>query len=84
MVAVERSPATPEHKVRRRTAVQILAFLLLVAGLAYLVTSSADSWADWVVFSVLVLTALGAALAVHESRWSVSRGRPISRSSDRR
>jgi hypothetical protein len=69
--------------VRRQTAVQFLAFLLLVAGLAYLVISSADSWADWVVFVVLVLTALGAALAVHEQRWGVSRGRPISRSSDR-
>jgi hypothetical protein len=70
--------------VRRRTAVQILAFLLLVAGLTYLVVSSADSWADWVVFTVLVLTAVGAALAVHESRWGVSRGRAISRSSERR
>ena len=69
--------------MRRQTAVQFLAFLLLVAGLAYLVISSADSWADWVVFVVLVLTALGAALAVHEQRWGVSRGRPISRSSDR-
>lgn len=74
----------PEHMVRRQTAVQILAFLLLVAGLAYLVVSSADSWADWVVFAVIVLTALGAALAVHEERWGVSRGRSISRSSDRR
>ena len=69
--------------MRRQTAVQFLAFVLLVAGLAYLVISSADSWADWVVFGVLVLTALGAALAVHEQRWGVSRGRPISRSSDR-
>ena len=69
--------------MRRQTAVQFLAFLLLAAGLAYLVISSADSWADWVVFVVLVLTALGAALAVHEQRWGVSRGRPISRSSDR-
>ena len=69
--------------MRRQTAVQFLAFLLLVAGLTYLVISSADSWADWVVFGVLVLTALGAALAVHEQRWGVSRGRPISRSSDR-
>jgi len=73
----------PEHMVRRRTAVQSVAFLLLVAGLAYLVISSADSWADWVVFGVLVLTALGAALAVHDERFGVSRGRPISRSSDR-
>ena len=69
--------------MRRQTAVQFLAFLLLVAGLTYLVISSADSWADWVVFGVLVLTALGAALAVHEQRWGVSRGRPISRASDR-
>ena len=61
---------------------QLLAFCLLVAGLAYLVVSSADSWGDWVVFGVLVLTALGAALAVHERRWP-TRGRPISRSSDR-
>ena len=69
--------------MRRQTAVQFLAFLLLAGGLAYLVVSSADSWADWVVFGVLVVTALGAALAVHEQRWGVSRGRPISRSSDR-
>ena len=70
--------------MRRPTAVHILAFLLLVAGLAYLVISSADSWADWVVFGVLALTALGAALAVHDQRWSVSRGRPITRSSSER
>jgi O-antigen/teichoic acid export membrane protein len=67
--------------VRRATAVQGLAFCLLVAALAYLVISSADSWADWVVFGVLVLTALGAAIAVHDRRW-ITRGRPISRSSD--
>jgi O-antigen/teichoic acid export membrane protein len=69
--------------VRRATAVQGLAFCLLVAGLAYLVISSADSWADWVVFGAIVVTAVGASLAVHERRW-ISRGRPISRSSDRR
>jgi O-antigen/teichoic acid export membrane protein len=68
--------------VRRATAVQGLSFCLLVAGLAYLVVSSADSWADWVVFGAIVVTALGAAIAVHDRRW-ISRGRPISRSSDR-
>jgi O-antigen/teichoic acid export membrane protein len=68
--------------VRRATAVQGLAFCLLVVGLAYLVVSSADSWADWVVFGVIVATALGAAIAVHDRRW-ISRGRPISRSSDK-
>ncbi len=69
--------------MRRASAVQGVAFCLLVVALAYLVISSADSWADWVVFGVLVLTALGAAIAVHDRRW-ISRGRPISRSSDRR
>lgn len=69
--------------MRRTSAVQGLAFCLLVGALAYLVISSADSWADWVVFGVLVLTALGAAIAVHDRRW-ISRGRPISRSSDHR
>ena len=68
--------------MRRATAAQGMAFLLLVVGLAYLVISSADSWADWVVFGVIVLTALGAAIAVHDRRW-FTRGRPISRSSDR-
>jgi hypothetical protein len=68
--------------VRRATAVQGLSFCLLVAGLAYLVVSSADSWADWVVFGAIVITALGAAIAVHDRRW-ISRGRPISRSSER-
>ena len=52
-VGLRTSYRDPEHMVRRQTAVQILAFLLLVAGLAYLVISSADSWADWVVFGVL-------------------------------
>jgi hypothetical protein len=70
--------------VRRSLAVQGLAFCLLVAGLAYLVISSADSWGDWVVFGVFLLTALGAAIATHDQRWP-TRGRPISRSSsDRR
>jgi O-antigen/teichoic acid export membrane protein len=72
-----------EHTLRRSLAVQGLAFCLLVAGLAYLVVSSADSWADWVVFGVLVLTALGAAIAAYDRRWP-TRGRPISRSSDQR
>lgn len=41
---------------------QGLALVGLVVGLAYLVVRSADSWADWVVFGVLVLTAFRAAL----------------------
>lgn len=62
---------------------QGLALVGLVVGLAYLVVSSADSWADWVVFGVLVLTAFGAALAVHQ-RDHPARRRSFSRSSDER
>ena len=63
--------------------VQVVAMSGLVAGLAYLVVSSADSWADWVVFGVLVMTAFGAALAVHH-REHPARKRAFSRSSDDR
>ncbi len=54
-------------------------FLLGVAiGLGYLVISSADGWADWVVFGVTVLTAYGFAVAV-APRLFVRRKRSISR-----
>jgi prepilin signal peptidase PulO-like enzyme (type II secretory pathway) len=51
--------------VARSRIVQVIAFAGLVAALGYLVVWSADSWADWVVLGVIVLTAFGAALAVH-------------------
>jgi hypothetical protein len=69
--------------VTRSALAQAMAMAGLVAGLAYLVVSSADSWADWIVFSVLVLTAFGAALAVHH-REHPTRKRSFSRSSDSR
>lgn len=63
---------------------QRLALAGLVIGLGYLVVSSADSWGDWVVFGVLVITAFGAALAVHHREHPAGR-RAFSRSSsDRR
>jgi hypothetical protein len=55
----------------------------LVAALAYLVVSSADSWADWVVFGVIVLTAFGAALAVHHREHPTGK-RSFTRTSDPR
>ena len=67
----------------RRSVAQGVALAGLLAGLGYLVVSSADSWGDWVVFGVLVLTALGAALAVHH-REHPARKRAFSRSSDDR
>jgi hypothetical protein len=62
---------------------QRLALAGLVIGLGYLVVSSADSWGDWVVFGVLLVTAFGAALAVHHREHPAGR-RAFSRSSDDR
>jgi hypothetical protein len=66
--------------VTRSSVAQALAMLGLVAGLAYLVISSADSWGDWVVFGVVVLTAFGVALAVHHRDHPMGK-RSFSRSS---
>jgi cytochrome bd-type quinol oxidase subunit 2 len=49
--------------------VQVLVFLAIVAALAWAVLSSMDNWADWVVFGVIVLTTLGAAIAVYPRRY---------------
>jgi len=64
----------------RRTFVQVMLVLGVAAGLGYLVVSSADGWADWVVFAVIVLTAYGGALAV-SPRLHARRKRTISRES---
>jgi hypothetical protein len=69
--------------VTRSSVAQAVAMAGLVAGLGYLVVSSADSWGDWVVFGVVTLTAFGAALAVHHREHPV-RKRAFSRSSENR
>jgi hypothetical protein len=56
---------------------------VVVAGLGYLVVRSVDNWEDWIVFGVIVLTALGAAVAVYP-RIFARRRRSISRSSTTR
>lgn len=67
----------------RSTALQVIALLALAAVLAYLVIWSADSWADWVVFGVILLTAIGAAIAVNQRMYPTKK-RNYSRSSDDR
>jgi hypothetical protein len=52
-----------------------------MVGLGYLVVWSADGWADWVVFGVIVLTAYGAAVAIAPQIYG-RRKRTISRASD--
>jgi len=61
-------------------ATQGLIIVGVAAGLGYLVFSSADGWADWVVFGVIVLTTYGFAVAV-SPRIFARRKRTISRES---
>lgn len=51
------------------TMVQVLVFLAIVAALAWAVLTSMDNWADWVVFGVIVLTTIGAAIAIYPRRY---------------
>jgi hypothetical protein len=64
----------------RDRAAQGLFLLGVAAGLGYLVINSADGWADWVVFGVIVLTAYGFAVAVSPKIFA-RRKRTISRES---
>ena len=61
-------------------AAQVIFMLGVLAGAAYLVISNADSWGDWVVFGVLILTFYGFAVAV-SPRIYARRQRTISRES---
>ncbi len=63
--------------------VRAVILTLVVAGLAYLVVRSVDNWEDWIVFGVIVLTALGAAIAIYP-RMFARRKRTITRSSVKR
>ena len=65
----------------RMTGAQVIFLIGVVIGLGYLVIWSADGWADWVVFGVIVMTGLGAAIAVSPKLYA-RRKRTISRSSD--
>jgi hypothetical protein len=61
--------------------VQAVVFILLVIALAWAVLSSMDGWADWVVFGVIVLTTIGAAIAIYPRRYP-TRKRTFIRHSD--
>lgn len=54
---------------------------LICAGLIYLVFKVAVGWADWVVFAMLVVTGVGAAIAVYPRQYP-SRKRAYTRDSD--
>ena len=69
--------------MRGTVVVQWLIILAVAAGLGYAVTKSADSWADWVVFGVIVCAALGGAIAVWNRQYpAMSKKRTFTRDSD--
>jgi len=69
--------------VRGTTAVQLVIIVAVAAGLAYLVVNSADGWADWVVFGVVVCAALGGAIAVWNRQYPApTKKRTFQRDSD--
>lgn len=69
--------------MRGSTAVQLVVIVVVAAGLAYLVVNSADGWADWVVFTVVVLAALGGSIAVWNRQYPAqSKKRVFTRDSD--
>lgn len=49
--------------MRASVLVQILVVLVVAAGLGYLVVHAAKGWAGWIVFGVIVLAAIGVAVA---------------------
>ena len=66
-----------------RLAIQIGIFAVVAAGLGYVLLESVDGWADWVVFGVVVMAALGGAIAVWNRQYpAVSQKRTFTRDSD--
>ena len=63
--------------------VQTLILLAVAVGLGYLVMDSADGWADWVVFAVVVCAAIGGAIAVWNRQYPAqSKKRVFTRDSE--
>ena len=63
--------------------VQTLIIVAVAVGLGYAVTQSVDGWADWVVFGVFCLAALGGAIAVWQRQYpAATKKRVFTRDSD--
>lgn len=56
--------------VRVTTVVQVAIFLVVAAVLMYAVIKVAHNWASWVVFGMIVMTAVGGAIAINHRRFS--------------
>jgi hypothetical protein len=69
--------------VRGTLIVQWLIILAVAAGLGYAVVSVAKGWAGWVVFGVIVMAALGGAIAIWNREYpAMSKKRTFTRDSD--
>ena len=55
--------------MQSRTVLQAALFIALVVALGWLVAWSVDGWADWVVLGVVVVTAVGGAIAIYPRRY---------------
>jgi hypothetical protein len=69
--------------VEGRQPIQLALTILISAGLIYAVIKVATDWSDWIVFGAIVLTAIGAAIAVNQRQYP-TRKRAYTRSSDNR
>ena len=66
-----------------KVIVQWLIIIAVAAGLGYAVTRSANGWADWVVFGVIVMAALGGGIAVWNRQYpAMSKKRTFTRDSE--
>jgi hypothetical protein len=69
--------------VRGTLVVQWLIIVAVTAVLGYAVVKVAKGWAGWVVFGVIVLAALGGAIAVWNRQYpAVSKKRTFTRDSE--
>ena len=55
--------------MRLSVGVQVGIFLVALAAGMYAVAKVADGWAGWLVFGVVVMTAVGGAIAVNNRRF---------------
>jgi hypothetical protein len=69
--------------VRGKVIVQWLIIVAVAVGLGYAVTRSANGWADWVVFGVIVMAAVGGGIAVWNRQYPAqSKKRAFTRDSE--
>lgn len=65
--------------------IQAAIVVAVVAGLTYLVIWSAEGWADWVVFGMILFATMGVILAYHHRRYPpATRKRSFTRDPDSR